>query len=387
MNLKGLSLFANVGIAEALLHEINVEVVIANELIPKRIEFYKHLYPNTFMIEGDITEENIFNKVLEESKKLNIDFIIATPPCQGMSTAGKKDKNDSRNQLVTYAVEMIKKLNPKYVLLENVPEQLKTKIEYQNKKILIPDYLFEELSSLYNFNKETVINSADYGVPQNRIRTIFLLTRKDINFIWEHPKKVENILTLENAIGDLPSLDPLIYDLPYEKHLEYFPDYEKKVIEAKKVSKWHIPPHHVFRQVFAMENTPTGKSAFENIEDKFKPTTKEGKVVKGFKNTYKRQSWDKPGYTITMYNRTIGSQENVHPGRKINKNGKELFSDARVLTVFELMRVMSLPDDWDIPEFTTENFIRQVIGEGIPPKLVKSLFLELLKLIKQEKNE
>lgn len=387
MKLKGLSLFANVGIAEALLDQINVEVVIANELLPKRVEFYKHLYSDTCVIEGDITKEEIFNKIINKAKQLDIDFIIATPPCQGMSSAGKKEKGDSRNQLITYAVDMIKKINPKYIFLENVPELLKTKIEYKNENILIPDYLFKELSSLYNFNKESVINSADYAVPQNRIRTIFLLTRKDINFTWEHPVKNKNILTLEDAIGTLPSLDPLIYDLPYKKHLEYFPDYEKKLFEAKKISKWHIPPHHVFRQVFAMQNTPTGKSAFENIDDKFKPKTKEGKIVKGFKNTYKRQSWNKPGYTITMYNRTIGSQENVHPGREINKNGKILYSDARVLTVFELMRVMSLPDDWNIPEFATENFIRQVIGEGIPPKLVQSLFLELIRLIKQERNE
>ena len=39
--------------------------------------------------------------------------------------------------------------------------------------------------------------------------------------------------------------------------------------------------------------------------------------MKGFKNTYKRQDWNKPGYTVTTFNRTIGSQENVHPGRKM----------------------------------------------------------------------
>ena len=53
-----------------------------------------------------------------------------------------------------------------------------------------------------------------------------------------------------------------------------------------------------------------------------------------------------------MYNRTIGSQENVHPGRKIKrKNADIIFSDSRVLTIFELMRIMSLPDDWDIPSW------------------------------------
>ncbi|MFW3427542.1 DNA cytosine methyltransferase, partial [Aliarcobacter butzleri] len=201
------------------------------------------------------------------------------------------------------------------------------------------------------------------------------LTKKEQKFNWEHPLKELNKVTLKDVIGQLPSLDPLIYDLDYEEHLKIFPDYEEKKIKGLKVSKWHFPPSHIYRQVFAMINTPSGKSAFEN-EDKFKPLTKDGKIVKGFKNTYKRQEWDKPGYTITMYNRTIGSQENVHPGRKIVNQNQ--YTDARVLTIFELMRVMSLPDDWNIPDNVSEHFIRQVIGEGIPPLLVKKIFKEIV---------
>jgi len=385
MKLKGLSLFANVGIAEALLNNINVEVVIANEIDDKRVKFYKHLYPNTIMIPGDITEEKIFQKVFKEAKKENIDFLMATPPCQGMSTAGKQEQNDPRNHLVTYAVKMIKKLKPKYVLLENVPQQLNTKILYENESILIPDYLIRELSKEYHFNTDSKINAADYGVPQNRLRTIFLLTKKEKknNFIWEYPEAKFKPVTLDMAIGDLPSLDPLISDLSYEEHLKIFPDYEQKKANGLKVSKWHIPPKHVYRQVFSMLHTETGKSAFENEDDKYKPKTKEGRIVKGFKNTYKRQSWDKPGYTITMYNRTIGSQENVHPGRAIKRNDQIIFSDPRVLTLFEIMRVMSLPDDWNIPDWASEHFIRQVIGEGVPPKLVNALFEELLRLINE----
>ncbi|MDX4060730.1 DNA cytosine methyltransferase, partial [Aliarcobacter skirrowii] len=327
-------------------------------------------YPKTEMIVGDITNKKIFNEIIKKAKEIGIDFIIATPPCQGMSSAGKQDKDDIRNHLITYAIEIIKILKPKFVFLENVPQQLKTSIRYNNKKVLIPDYLKEELSSNYYFNKNQTIDSSDYGVPQSRIRSIFLLSNKEINFIWEHPEKEKKKKTLKEAIGDLPSLDPLIYDVTKKEQLELFPDYEKKKKEGLKVSKWHYPPKHVYRQVFAMIHTPTGKSAFEN-EDKYKPLTKEGKIVKGFKNTYKRQNWDKPGYTITMYNRTIGSQENVHPGRLLDNNK---YSDPRVLTILELLRITSLPDDWNIPDWASEHFIRQVIGEGIPPLLVKKIF-------------
>ena len=377
--IKAMSLFANVGIAESYLGEENIRVVIANELEPKRAKFYSHLYPKTDMVVGDITDDKIKNELINKAKKEKIDLIMATPPCQGMSTVGKKDKNDIRNILIKHAIDIIKEVKPDYVFLENVPEQLITKIKYNNKEILIPDYIKDELGNMYNFNKQYMINAADYGVPQMRERAIILLTKKSKNFIWEFPKKDKKVITLKEAIGNLPSLDPELYDLSHEEQLKIFPDYEKKKLEGLKVSKWHYPPKHIYRQVYSLMHTPSGKSAFDNI-DKFKPRKKDGSFTKGFKNTYKRQSWDKPGYTVTMYNRTIGSQNNVHPGRYTGKDGDgyDLYSDARVLTIYELMIITSLPKDWNIPNWASEHFIRQVIGEGIPPLLVQKIMHQLV---------
>ncbi len=377
--IKAMSLFANVGIAESYLNKENVEVVIANELEVKRAEFYNYLYPKTNMIVGDITRNDIKEKLISQAKKEKIDLIMATPPCQGMSTVGKKDKNDIRNTLIKNAIDIIKEVKPDFVFLENVPEQLITKIKYNNKEMLIPDYIKMELGDFYNFNKEFVINASDYGVPQMRERAIILLTKKTKNFTWDFPQKDKKVITLQDAIGNLPSLDPELYDLSYEEQLKIFPDYEVKKSEGLKVSKWHYPPKHIYRQVYSLMHTPSGQTAFDNI-DKFKPKKKDGSFTKGFKNTYKRQSWDKPGYTVTMYNRTIGSQNNVHPGRLIGKDseGYEIYSDARVLTIYELMIVTSLPKDWDIPKWASEHFIRQVIGEGIPPLLVQKIMHQLV---------
>ena len=81
-----------------------------------------------------------------------------------------------------------------------------------------------------------------------------------------------------------------------------------------------------------------------------------------------------------MYNRTIGSQNNVHPGRYIgdDKKGNPLYSDARVLSIYELLIVSSLPMDWDIPEWASDHFVRAVIGEGVPPLLTKKIMQELV---------
>ncbi len=379
--INAMSLFANVGIAETYLKEIGIDVVLANELDHQRAKFYNYLYPSTNMIEGDITDINIQDKLIKLAQKEKVDLIMATPPCQGMSTAGKKDKDDIRNLLIKDAVKIIKCVKPKFIFFENVPEQLNTYITYNNSEVLIPDFLKQELEEEYIFNDECIINAADYGVPQLRERAIILLSRKDINRVWKFPKKDNEIVTMEKAIGDLPSLDPEIYDLSYEKQLEIFPEFEKKKERGLSVSKWHYPPKHVYRQIYSLMHTPTGETAFNNI-DLFKPKKKDGTFTKGFKNTYKRQEWDKPAYTVTMFNRTIGSQNNVHPGRYIGKDkeGYDLYSDARVLTIYELMLITSLPKDWNIPNWASEHFIRQVIGEGIPPLLVKKIMQELIKI-------
>lgn len=369
-----LSLFANVGIAETYLDEMGFNVVLANEIDEKRVKFYKHLYPNVEVISGDITEEKVQDEVIKKALEYKVDMIMATPPCQGMSTAGKKEEFDDRNNLICCAVEIIKKIKPTYVFLENVPEQLITRISYKGNLVLIPEYVRSELGYDYDFADNNRIEAANHGIPQFRERAIMLLTKKTEKKIWQLPLPDKNVVTLEHAIGDLPILDPLIYDITYQEHLEIFPSYERRLYQAQEISKWHIPPKHVKRQVVAMMHTPSGKTAFDNI-DKYKPHKADGTFVKGFKNTYKRQEWNKPAFTITMYNRTIGSQNNVHPGRCLGKNqfGMEIFSDPRVLTVYEIMKVMTLPTNWDIPQWASEHYVRSVIGEGIPPLLVKKI--------------
>lgn len=87
-----------------------------------------------------------------------------------------------------------------------------------------------------------------------------------------------------------------------------------------------------------------------------------------------------PCRTVTQNNGVISSLACVHPGRSYTApNGEVLYSDPRVLTIYELLIVMSLPLDWNIPEWADESFIRKVFGEGIPSKLVKSIVGELMR--------
>lgn len=373
--LKGLSLFANVGVAEAYMKDIGVDIKVANELDPKRARFYQEVYPDTHMICGDITDDKIRDEIIAEAISEGVDFVMATPPCQGMSEAGLRLEFDPRNQLIFYAVDVIKRIKPKYVFLENVPKQLTTKIRYNDEILMIPDYIQRELSPHYRFNTETLVMAKDYGVPQLRERNIYMLVRLDLPYVWEFPEKQKEI-TLKEAIGDLPSLDPLLRE-GVELTLKKFPGFMEKQQKGLAVSRWHFPPKHSWKQVEWMMHTPTGKSAIYN--EVYYPQKAGGVPVVAHHNHYRRLKWDMPCRTITQNNGVISSLACVHPGREyIDEKGNTLYSDPRVLTIYELLIVTSLPLDWPIPEWADESFIRKVIGEGIPSRLVQRLMMALL---------
>lgn len=376
--LNVLSLFANIGVAEAYLDSIGVNVAVANELVERRAVLYSKIYPHTKMICGDINDNMLFEKIISEANNANVNVIMATPPCQGMSTAGQQEDGDERNKLICPVVEMVKRINPKYVFIENVPLFYQTEILIEGEKILIPEYIVKALGSRYHIERY-VIDTKDYSVPQTRERAIMLLTRKDVFVHWLLPEKDQKVVTMRDAIGDLPIVDPFVTDVTEEEMLHMFPHFYERKERALKISPWNMPPHHIKRQVIAMQHTPSGCTAFDN--EKYYPTKENGDAVKGYHNTYKRQNWDTAAYTVTMDNRKISSQNNVHPGRKeyIDDEGYQIYSDPRTLTLYELMIVMSLPNNWPVPIDTSEAFLRRIIGEGIPPLFVKKVFEKLIR--------
>ena len=383
--IKVLSLFSSGGVAEAHLEDLGIEILIANEIKKDRCKFYKHLYPKTEMIEGDITNNLIKKRIIDQSFKKKINCIIATPPCQGMSIAGNMNKLDPRNQLITYGIELIKKIKPKYLMLENVPLQLTTKIEHKGKIVLIPDFIQEQLKDLYNFNNNFLVKTMDYGIPQMRKRNIFLLVRKDLNFFWNFPKPKNKIQNLKDALKNVPSIDPLLRE-GAEETFKMFPEFEKKRKIGLKTSKWHYPPTHAKRHVEWMMKTPSGKTAFDNKY--YFPQKENGKKISGHYNHYRRHSWDKPSRSLTQNNGVISSLACVHPGYCIIEGNekKRIYSDARCFSIYELLIISSLPLNWNIPKWAKENDIRKIIGEGIPSLLVKYIFEELQTNIQNKKD-
>jgi DNA (cytosine-5)-methyltransferase 1 len=367
-----LSLFSGGGIGESRLEEAGFKVICGVELIESRCDFFASIH-NADLINGDLRHKNTKEKVYSLSKSKNIDVIMATPPCQGMSIAGNMKFDDVRNTLIFDAVDIIRKIKPKYVFLENVPRQLSTYVNYNNKVIKIPQYIHTSLQDLYNFNKDMIIKSMDYGVPQMRKRNIMLLTRKDQKVIWGFPKPLDSFVSLKDAISHLPSIDPMLKEGEKET-LRLFPNFKHKEKEGLKFSSWHRPPTHNLKHVTTMQKTPSGCTAFDN--EIYYPKKDDGSRVKGHYNHYRRLSWDKPSRSLTQNNGVISSLACVHPGRLIKKGNEEEreYSDARCFTMEELFIVSSITFQKKLPLSTDDRLIRKIIGEGIPPLLVKKIF-------------
>ena len=226
-----------------------------------------------------------------------------------------------------------------YILIENVPKFIEMYFPFDGGYYKLEQILKKKYSDIYEIEVR-VLNAKDYGIAQSRPRAIAKLYKKGLKWGW--PKEQPEI-TLQQAIGHLPSL------------------------EAGEDSgiKWHKAKPEIPRLVLAMQYTEPGKSAIYNPV--YYPKKEDGTRIKGFHNTFKRMVWDQPCPARTTYSGSLSSHNNVHPGRLL-PDGK--YSDSRVLTLLETFIVSSIPEDIEFPNDATDNFIRTVIGEAIPPKLL-----------------
>ena len=301
------------------------------------------------MVCGDITEKETKDAIIKVVGKEKVDLIISTPPCQGLSSVGKNkgkalvQTDDPRNYLILETFDFIDRLSPSFVIFENVPQLLKIKLQFDGIYLSVEDILIQKYSNDYNIDIK-IFNTCNYGIPQSRERVFIRLSRK--NMIWKDPIPNDHVVTLREAIGDLPSLEP----------------------NQTSSLKNHWARKHPENQIDWLRHTPEGCSAFHNKTHY--PIKANGERVKGYPNCYKRMVWDAPSPTVTMRNEIMSSQDKVHPGRPI---GNGLWSDARVLTIRELLIVMSLPPDLDLPTNVSDAALRQYIGEGIPSMMMKQI--------------
>lgn len=145
--MKAISLFSGAGIGEFYLHDLGIEVVAANELITKRAEVHSLFYPSCKMINADITKKETQDEIDQIGKEQNVQLIIATPPCQGLSSAGSNKTEsslytDPRNFLILSALNIVDELRPAFFIIENVPRFQQMIFPYDDRMVKLLELLY-----------------------------------------------------------------------------------------------------------------------------------------------------------------------------------------------------------------------------------------------------
>ncbi len=143
---------------------------------------YRLNFPDTTLYHGDVCALTELNALKMSSLKPGeLDVLDGSPPCQGFSTAGKREMSDSRNLLFQEYIRLLKVFQPRALIMENVSGMVKGKM-----KLIFVEILKELKAAGYRVSCR-LMNAMFFGVPQNRQRVIFIGTRNDLAIDPSHP--------------------------------------------------------------------------------------------------------------------------------------------------------------------------------------------------------
>ena len=197
---KFIDLFSGAGGLSCGLVMAGFTPVASVEIMPQAVETYKYNFIkkkgfNERVETRDIRTQEVKDELYKTIGNQHIDLIVGGFPCQGFSMAGNRVISDPRNSLYLEMLEIVKKVQPDYVVMENV-EGLRSMLDGKVETQIISDY--KEIG--YEINV-TTLNAADYGVAQQRRRVIFIGNR--IGNKNYHPQPLyepNNYKTLGSAI-------------------------------------------------------------------------------------------------------------------------------------------------------------------------------------------
>lgn len=282
------------GFSEGII-QAGFDIIFSSDKSPMVQETYTNRHKQLNILEGvdthfelndirDVTSELVFDKInsLKYGNIFNIgdvDVIFGGPPCQGFSRLGKRNSNDPRNMLFHEYLRLIRDIRPKYVVMENVKGILDMNMldfpsvvgESYTGQRLVPEILKNELELLdYEVLDIKVLNAADFGVPQQRNRAIFLAHRKDVVPL-SYPTPIKgNVVTIYDALGDL-----------YKGDNEYSTEYSIQSKQGRTPKKGSNKPL-TSKEITNMQISNHSKSVVERFS-LYKEGENKNKAVKRIK--------------------------------------------------------------------------------------------------------
>lgn len=327
--LTAIDLFCGAGGLTTGLKKAGFNVLAGFELDEVAAETYRSNHKRSRIFVGDLSKLNPIDVMAELNiKKGELDLLSGCPPCQGFSSHKTRNKSssvdDKRNNLIFSVLDFIEAMEPKTIMIENVPG-------------LAKDSRIEEFKSRlgelgYKINEKTVqvLNAADFGVPQRRKRMILQASR--FGFIAD-PQIAKKRKTVQDAIGFLaaPGLSgDILHDLP--------------TVRSDKVNN-------------IIRNVPKdGGSRSELPKDLWLPC--HIKRPGSYKDVYGRMAWKDVAPTIT------GGCTNPSKGRFIHPD------QDRAITLREAALLQSFPKNYKFSLRNGKDFAALMIGNALPPDLI-----------------
>lgn len=280
-----------------------------------------------------------------------IDGIIGGPPCQGFSTAGDRVIDDERNVLYREYFRILKAVSPKFFLIENVIGILTFA-----KGAIVADIKHRANELGYKIFVQ-VLQAQEFGVPQIRKRVFFVGIKKEyVDTPFHFPEPSSALVTVEEAIGDLPSLDRGEDNTRYS--MQPFSEYQVYIRNGCETLHNHLQSAHTDEVKRAIALVPEGGSLRDIPEE-----------LRGGRNYHallRKMDRKKPSLCIDTGHRTYFHYE-----------------ELRVPSVRESARLQSFKDDYIFMGPKQEQY--KQVGNAVPPILAEKLAREIYNyLIRKE---
>lgn len=286
----------------------------------------------TLQINHSEFKENIFCKSFTDinySEFKKVDVLMGGVPCQSFSQAGlRKGLDDTRGNLLLEFIKMIKIVNPKVFLIENV----KGLVTHDSGKTF--KHILELLSSTDYKIYYKVLNANDYGVAQKRERLIIIGVNNSIQKEYKFPEKDSY----------KPVLEDVLKNVPESKGQQY--NSEKKKI---------------------MELVPQGGCWIHLPEDIQKKYMKNSYYSGGGKRGIARRLSMKEACLTLTTSPSQKQTERCHP------------IETRPLNIREYARIQSFPDDYEFYGTIAQQY--KQIGNAVPVKLAEKIAQSILQIL------
>lgn len=350
MGLKAVDLFCGVGGLTCGVIKSGIEVVAGID-IDKTCE-YAYTYNN----KAKFINKSVVDISSEEINNLfgtnNVKILMGCAPCQPFSRYQKDKQNRSKHEkwgLLYSFLEHIKNIKPEIVSMENVSELV-------HEKIFL-DFINGLKNMGYNVSY-SVVNAADYGVPQRRKRLLLLASLYgEISII--PPTHINNHITVRQAIGRLPAISAGSFDKndPLHRSSKLSPINLERIKHSVEGGTWRDWPVKLLPNCYKKDS---GKS---------------------YSSVYGRMKWDDISPTLTTQFNRYGTGRYGHPAQD------------RALSLREGAIIQSFPEDYEFispSNPNTDSSIARQIGNAVPVKLgtvIGQSILQHINLIKETNGE